>query len=239
MDLDGSTAVIDLQYLLALDWAADMETAFGSKWQAAEFRDKADKLRTNIKQIYWDTGRQMFADTPAKRDFSQQANSLAVLARVIEGNEARALVNRILKDSTLTEASFYFRHYLHTAVNQVGEGDRYLDMLDAWDKMLANGLTTWAEKPEPTRSDCHAWSASPNYELFRTVLGIDSAAPGFKKVLIRPYLGKLQKVSGAIPHPNGEIEVKLWLNQGKCVNGEFVWRGKSSPLQPGLNKLSL
>jgi alpha-L-rhamnosidase len=248
MDADGSSAVIDLQYLLALDWAASLETAFGSKWQAAEFRDKATKLRATIKGLYWDSTRQMFADTPAKRDFSQQANSLAVLARVIEGDEARALVNRILNDSSLTEASFYFRHYLHTAVNQVGEGDRYLDLLDGWDKMLANGLTTWAEKPEPTRSDCHAWSASPNYELFHTVLGIDSAAPGFKKVVIRPYLGKLQKVSGSIPHPNGDIEVKLQLNQGKLqaevklppsVNGEFVWRGKSRPLQAGLTKLLL
>lgn len=248
MEADGSSSVIDLQYLLALDWAADLETAFGSKWQAAEFRDKADKLRATIKGLYWDTNKQMFADTPAKRDFSQQANSLAVLARVIEGSEARALVNRILNDSSLTEASFYFRHYLNTAVNQVGEGDRYLDMLDGWDKMLANGLTTWAEKPEPTRSDCHAWSASPNYELFHTVLGIDSAAPGFKKVVIRPYLGKLQKVSGSIPHPNGEIDVKLSLNQDKLqaevklpsgVNGEFIWRGQSRPLQGGLNKLSL
>jgi alpha-L-rhamnosidase len=247
MDTDGSSAVIDLQYLLALDWAANLEAALGSKWQAAEFRDKAGKLRATIKALYWDTGRQMFADTPAKRDYSQQANSLAVLARVIEGAEARALVNRILKDGSLTEASFYFRHYLHTAVNQVGEGDRYLDLLDGWDKMLANGLTTWAEKPEPTRSDCHAWSSSPNYELFRTVLGIDSAAPGFKKVMIRPYLGSLRNVNGSIPHPNGEIEVKLGLNQGKLqaevklpkgVSGQFEWQGKSRALQAGLNRLS-
>jgi alpha-L-rhamnosidase len=49
--------------------------------------------------------------------------------------------------------------------------------------MLNRGLTTWAETADPTtRSDCHAWSASPNYELFRTVLGIDSAAPGFRRV---------------------------------------------------------
>jgi hypothetical protein len=45
------------------------------------------------------------------------------------------------------------------------------------------------------------WGASPNYELFRTVLGIHSAAPGFRRVIVRPYLGKLTHASGAIPHP--------------------------------------
>jgi hypothetical protein len=247
MDADGSSAVIDLQHLLALDWAADLEAAFGSTLQATEYRNLANRLRATIKQLYWDSTKALFADTPTKKEYSQQANSLAVLARVAEGNEARSLVKRILSDATLTQCTYYFRHYLHTAVNLVGEGDRYLDLLDEWDKMLARGLTTWAEKPEPSRSDCHAWSSSPNFELFRTVLGIDSAAPGFKKVVIRPYPGKLTKVSGSIPHPNGEIAVKLALSGGKLeaevnlpagVIGEFVWRGAPRPLKSGLNKLS-
>ncbi len=244
---DGSSAAIDLQYLLALDWAADLEESLGSKRQAAEFREEAAKLRATIRQIYWDSSRRLFADTPARKEFSQQANSLAVLARAIEGDDARALVNRLLSDSSLTQCTYYFRHYLHSAVNQVGEGDRYLDLLGEWDKMLALGLTTWAETPEPSRSDCHAWSASPNYELFRTVLGIDSAAPGFNRVSIRPHLGKLTQASGSIPHPKGEIAVSLKLIGGKLnaevslprdVAGEFVWRGARRPLKAGLNKLS-
>ena len=114
--------------------------------------------------------------------------------------------------------------------------------------MLARGLTTWAETPEPTRSDCHAWSSSPNYELFRTVLGIDSAAPGFKRVVIRPFLGKLTRVSGSIPHPDGEVSVKLVHSEAKLeaevklpngVTGEFVWQDLRRPLKSGMNKLSL
>jgi hypothetical protein len=183
-----------------------------------------------------------------KKEFSQQTNSLAVLARAIEGESARALVNRILGDSSITQCTYYFRHYLHSAVNQVGEGDRYLELLGEWDKMLARGLTTWAETPEPTRSDCHAWSSSPNYELFRTVLGIDSAAPGFKRVVIRPFLGKLTRVSGSIPHPDGEVAVKLVRAGAKLeaevslpvgVTGEFIWHGAGRPLKSGVNKVSL
>ena len=64
----------------------------------------------------------------------------------------------------IAPATFYFRFYLHRALRKAGFGDHYLDWLKPWHDMLALGLTTWAEKPEPTRSDCHAWSAHPNIE---------------------------------------------------------------------------
>jgi len=248
MEADGSSAALDLQLLLALDWAAELEESLGSQWRASEYRGSANRLRATVKERYWDSSRQLFADTPLKKEFSQQTNSLAVLARAVEGESASALVNRILGDSSITQCTYYFRHYLHSAVNQVGEGDRYLELLGEWDKMLARGLTTWAETPEPTRSDCHAWSSSPNYELFRTVLGIDSAAPGFKRVVIRPFLGKLTRVSGSIPHPDGEVAVKLVRASAKLeaevrlpvgVTGEFIWHGARRPLKSGVNKVSL
>ena len=248
MAADGSSACFDLQLLLALDWAAELEEALGSKARAAELRASAGVLRAAIKEQYWDASRSLFSDTPDRKAFSQHANALAVLARVVEGKEASALVNRTLADSPLTPCTLYFRHYLHSAVNQVGEGDRYLDLLGEWDKMLERGLTTWAEKPEPTRSDCHAWSASPNYEIFRTVLGIDSGAAGFKRVVIRPFLGKLTRASGAIPHPAGEISVSLRLeSDGKLsaevtlpegVTGQFDWRGWRRPLPSGRSAFS-
>ena len=47
------------------------------------------------------------------------------------------------------------------------------------------------------------------------MLGIDSAAPGFARVVIHPYLGKLTHPAGAIPHPKGEIAVSLTLRGAK------------------------
>jgi hypothetical protein len=244
----GNSAPLDLQLLLAYQWAAEMESALGNKALAEEDRQAAAHLRDSARHLYWDAGRKLFADTPDKREYSQQANALAVLAGVSEGREARDLIERVAGDRSLVQCSIYFRHYLHSAMNKAGAGDRYLDMLGTWRTMLDRGLTTWAETADPARSDCHAWGASPNYELFRTVLGIDSAAPGFARVAIRPFLGKLTHLAGAIPHPKGEIAVTLTLDNGKLeagvtlpagVEGQFEWHGQTRDLHPGENHLTL
>ncbi len=244
---EGSSAPRDLQLLLAYGWAAEMETALGSPGLAAEYRQSEARLRQTIRDLYWDPGRRLFADTPARRDFSQHSNALAVLAGLVEGDAARDLVSRILDDPSLVQCSIYFRFYLHSAAVKAGLGDRYLELLGQWRTMLAQGLTTWAEQLDPTRSDCHAWGSSPNYEVFRTILGIDSAAPGFRRVIVRPYPGQLERVSGAIPHPRGEVAVSLAVRGGKLdaeialppgVDGELVWRGATRRLGPGMNRVS-
>jgi len=244
---DGSSAPIDLQLLLAYQWAADLEAALGEPVLAEVCRSRARNLSATVPALYWDAGRGLFADTPAHRDFSQHTNALAVLAGVA-GN-AREVFDRMLAVDGLAAATIYFRHYLHSALLAAGSGDRYIDMLGPWRKMLGDGLTTWAEwEGFRVRSDCHAWGASPNYELFRTVLGIDSAAPGFRKVTIRPHLGKLTSVSGAIPHPKGEVAVILELRAGRLhaevslpagIDGEFHWRGERRALGPGRTSLVL
>ena len=248
----GSSALHDLQLTLACDWAADLEEALGSKTRAAECRASASQLRQTARKLYWDAVRGLFSDTSEKRDWSQHTNSLAVLAGVTTGDEARAVVRRTLEDADLVQCSYYFRHYLNSALHGTGLGDLYLDQLGEWQKMLNRGLTTWAERPEeslnPARSDCHAWSSSPNFELFRTVLGVESAAPGFGKVRIAPHPGRLTEVEGTVPHPRGEVKVSLRTEGEKIeaevslpkeVSGEFAWKGRTVPLRPGTQKVTL
>jgi hypothetical protein len=114
--------------------------------------------------------------------------------------------------------------------------------------MLAQGLTTFAETVDrpgaASRSDCHAWSASPNIELFRTVLGVDSAAPGFRRVSVRPHPGKLQRAAGSVPHPRGNIEVRIDGNDVTVVlppetAGDFEWRGVRRALSSGSNSIRI
>ena len=245
-DETGSAAVLDLQLALAYDWAADLEKSVGNGGMGESDRAEASKLKAWVVRSDWDAGRGLFADQPSHRTWSQHANTLALLAHLVPPAQGRSIFEKMIADSTLAPASIYFRAYTNAALREVGLGDRYLEMLDPWRKMLNIGLTTWAETADPARSDCHAWGASPNFELLRTVAGIDSLAPGFARVRVAPSLGKLTQVHARMPHPRGEIDVMLVRREGQLtadvelpagITGEFEWANKTRPLAAGKNHL--
>jgi alpha-L-rhamnosidase len=92
-------------------------------------------------------------------------------------------------------------------LQHAGLGNEYLYLLQPWRDMVALGLTTWAEKPEHTRSS-HAWSAHPNFDLLTIVAGIRPATPRFNAVTIQPHLGPLKHGRATMAHPKGEITVE-------------------------------
>ncbi len=244
---DGSSAAYDLQLLLGYRWAAEMEEALGEKALAPVYRQHEERLRRMVRERYWDEKRGLYANTPDHGTFSQHANALAVLAEVPSGTQSKQVMEKTVSEPGLAQASIYFRYYLHRALVKAGLGDRYLEMLDTWRSLLKQGVTTWPEvERAENRSECHAWGASPNVELFRVVLGVDSAAPGFQRVVIRPHLGALQHASGSMPHPNGELSVALRRENGRLkaevvlppgVEGEFHWAGEKRALSSGRSTL--
>lgn len=247
---DGTSAVVDLQLLWAYQVAADMENKIGMKDYAALYTKYANQLKNTIRTKYWSADRKLFADRAEKGVFSQHANALAILTGVTTAAEAATIGKQLLTDNTLAPASIYFKYYLHQTLVKAGLGNDYLTWLDKWRENMAMGLTTWGETSEVdnTRSDCHAWGASPNIEFFRTVLGIDSDAPGFTRVKIEPHLGSLKNASGEIPHPMGRVAVEYvqektaWrvsVQLPAPVSGHLVWKGKLYPLKGGVNELQL
>jgi alpha-L-rhamnosidase len=243
---DGSSSILDLQLLWALQLAAEMETKIGFPANGILYRTKAMQLQNTIRKKYWDAKKKMFADTNDKDLFSQHANALAILTNSIAGEDATNLAKKILTDTSLAPASIYFKYYLHMACTKAGLGNDYLKWLDIWRQNIQSGLTTWAEisNIDAARSDCHAWGASPNIEFFRTLLGIDTDAPGFSKVKIEPHLGTITSISGSIPHPKGNLSVsyksengkwKIAIQLPKQTSGSFVWKEKKYPLKEGDN----
>lgn len=245
---DGNSAFQDLLYLMMLDRSGEMERAFGNPDIAIHYQQIASEIRKRFKQKYWDIERRLFADTFEHNSFSQHVNSMAIIAGIVHGKEAADLMEKTLSDKSLIQATIYFRYYVHQALSIAGKGDELLDNLNIWRNQMDLGVTTWAEKPEPSRSDCHAWGASPNIELFRILLGIDSEAPGFSKVRIAPALGTLKTASGKIPHPKGEISVSYKNKKEKLeaeislpagVTGTFYWKGKERSLSEGKQTFSI
>ena len=240
---DGHSTMISLQFVYALERAAELEAALGSPTEATRYRRRADSLRAAVRARSWDPGRALFRDAPDTAEYSQQTNSMAILVDAVPPAEQRALMERVLSEPKLTQSTYYYSFYVLEALRKAGLADRYVERLEPWRGMLALGLTTTPETPEPTRSDSHAWSAHPNYGLLATVLGVRPGAPGFRSVRIAPSLGSLQRAEGRVPHPLGDVEVRLVRSGSRGLQGEvtlpkgltgvFEWDGRSQQLHAG------
>ena len=258
-DENGGSAIIALQFVEALRNAAEMEAALGDPHQAEVYRAAAARAAQSVRELCWNRQYGLVADTPAQKHFSQHANILAVWLDVLPVEQQKDVLTKILSSSdagftaagpvpAMTAATYYFRFYLSRALEHAGMADSYLQLLGPWRTMVGLGLTTWAESPEPTRSDSHAWSAHPNYDLLTIVAGIHPGGAGFESVTIEPHLGPLKHVSAAFPSSKGMIEVeytrvangieaRIVLPAGMA--GRFVWNGKASTIHAGAQRLSL
>jgi hypothetical protein len=245
---EGHSSVITLQYVYTLRQAAAVFNDYGRKGSADHCLMLAALLAKNTYQHCFDQHKMEMANSPEKQSFSQHAGIMAVLAEAIPPAEQKQVVKQILYDSTLSQATFYYRFYLTRAMIKAGLADLYYSQLTPWRNMLKTGLTTFSEQPDPTRSDCHAWSASPNYDFLSTICGVMPDAPGFKKVMVRPALGELKEVRGAMPIPAGMVQIVIKRKGSQGMEGEItlpgevtgrlVWQGKEILLTGGHQQFS-
>jgi alpha-L-rhamnosidase len=240
-DSPGSS-VVSLEYVIALKQAAELEDISGFPEDAKIHRATADAVSRAIMKTCWNAKRGIMADTPKQDVYSQHATILAVLGDVIPKEKQKTALLNAINDKTITQVTLQFRFFLNKAIDKVGLGDMYMKLLDPWRQMIAAGLTTFPETDIESRSDCHAWSASPTYELFAILVGIRPDAPEYARVRIAPHLSGLEWVKGEVPHPDGMIRAYIRKEKGRVVAeielppgvpGVFVWNGKETPLKPG------
>ena len=249
-DSQGESCMTTLEYLGALDEAAELEKALGDPVLATRFHERAVHVRSGLNEKCWVPSRGLLADNPDRKVFSQQANTLAVLYDVIPKDRQQDVLRRIIQiepgttPDGILSASYYFRYYLARALDHAGMADDYLQSLDPWRKLLPLHFSTWPEIPGDTRSDSHAWSAHPVYDMLTLVAGIEPAAPGFASVRIAPHLGTLTSLASSFPHPRGEIRVEYrrkgtgleaTITLPAELSGSFIWNGKIQPIKPGVN----
>jgi alpha-L-rhamnosidase len=244
---EGHSGTISFLYAYALQHAAQLEEDVGVPGMGRAYRARADSVIRATRARTWDAGRRLFRDSPESPAFSQHTNVLALLTDAVAAPERRGLLERVLSDTSLAPATYYFGFYVFEALRVAGLADRYIELLAPWRTMLALGLTSTPESPEPTRSDTHAWAAHPNYGLLATVLGVRPASPGFRTVRIAPSLGPLKHAEGKISHPLGDIDVAfdrvgtsgirgvVTLPPG--LTGTFAWAGKQTPLRTGRQEI--
>jgi hypothetical protein len=246
-DQDASS-ILNWHLVLVLGLAAELEHWCGEPELAARNERLAITLARDTCAIFWNAKKGLFADDPHHKYFSQHAQCLAVLGGRLRAAQLKILRQNLTTTRNLAPASIYFSHYLLETFRNLGLESAFHQKLSAWFSLEEQGFKTPPEKPEPSRSDCHAWGSHPLFHSYAGILGIRPASPGFQKVEIRPLPGPLREVSGRIPHPNGFIDLEYTRKQKKLkaritlpdgIHGSFQWNRQTRLLHPGSQSLTL
>ncbi|MET0243339.1 MAG: alpha-L-rhamnosidase C-terminal domain-containing protein, partial [Flavitalea sp.] len=105
--------------------------------------------------------------------------------------------------------------------------EAFQTIYDNWGEQIKYGATSYFEvfRPSwnqilkvndaPPNNQCgytsiaHPWGAGVTKWMSENILGIIPVAPGFASFNILPHIGNLQKVSGEMPTPSGNIKVSI------------------------------
>jgi alpha-L-rhamnosidase len=257
MDHDGRSALVTLLFVDALQHAAQLEDAVGEKAIAANEREVARKASAAVYRRCWNAKRNLLADTPDQDSFSEHTNIFGVLTDTIPARDQAAVIQKLISVQfghqgdarpKMAQVSYHYQFYLSRAMDKAGLGQEYLATLAPWRTMLALGLTTTPEYADPTRSDTHAWSGHPIYDLLTIVAGIHPSAPGFARVRIAPCPGSLSSFDASMPQKNGAIRVQYTRQQDGVdfvialpanLSGDFVWNRQDHPITAGTHQFHL
>lgn len=235
IDRRGESLVINAMLAGAYRTAAELATALGYARAAANYHDKARSAAALLNARHWDERRGVYIDSvdPESGDrgrrVSQQANAAMIHWNIAPRARWKRMVERITdqtrlkltavppvvpdaepfdEDDDVVLANTYFSHFVFSALGKAGRFDLALDQMRTYyEPMLATGTTTLWESFDPTASLCHAFSATPVYQLSAHVLGVQPVEPGFARVRVAPQPCDLEYASGIYPSPRGGIQV--------------------------------
>jgi hypothetical protein len=245
----SSSTLISLNYAYALDRAGILFDYFKFSDQAQRYQIQSSKIKKAVYEHCFEKRSGYLRDAPDKTVFSQHSQIWGVLTDAIPMEDQANVMTRMLTDTSLIQTTIYFTFYTFQALHKVGMANTYLELLGPWYAMLDKGLSTFEEGDYDERSDCHAWGASPNYDLLATVCGIRPVEPGFNAMEIRPALGNTSFMNAKMPHPKGLITLQLRRKDKDGIGGQitippdtkatFYWRDRKIELKEGENLITI
>jgi hypothetical protein len=236
--------VINLQYVYALQKAAEIERFVGEDLMAERNIQQAECMKKTIFEKFWNKNRTLLKDTVCFDNYSEHAQCLGILTGTIPESVVGDCFEAMLSCENIARTTIYYSFYLLETLHLMNRGDLIMDKICEINKLVQNGFKTTIEKPEPSRSDCHAWGAHPIFHMHASLAGIRPVEPGFNKLLVKPSPGDLTKLGSDLPHPQGTVSVKLSFDGDACcgsiylpgtVQGVFEWNGEQVALESGEN----
>lgn len=201
---EGPSTIINLMYAYALMSAAELNRVFGRKDTAEEYEKRQKDILSVVEEYCWDEERQMYREGPSFYQYTQHAQAWAVLNGMVQGERARAILKNALAEDVL-KVTFSTSYEWFRALEKTGMYEMTEENMELWKVLPALGCTTCPETPGNTRSDCHAWSALPIYEMIRVIAGIAPEGDGWKKARICPHMDYLPDLEGEAATPKGAV----------------------------------
>ncbi|MCQ6563892.1 family 78 glycoside hydrolase catalytic domain [Paenibacillus mendelii] len=221
----------------ALQSAAELGGLAGDGKKASQYRETAERLSAAINRHLWQEEKQAYldcihSDGRPSDIFSMQTQVVAILCGIPNGERKEMLMHYLVSPPSgfVPIGSPFMSFFYYEALAQADQ-HRYMvdDMRRQYGQMLDYEATTcWEMYPKMkegridpynlTRSHCHAWSAAPGYFLGAYVLGVQSTAPGMRKVKIEPHPCGLEWARGSVPLPGeGRIDVSWRMEEDSCM----------------------
>jgi alpha-L-rhamnosidase len=232
IDRYGASLALNALHLLALDAGREMCGWLGEIDQARQYGQRAQQLRQRLQEAFWDPEEKLFSDVrldgKRSRTFSEQSNSLAIVAGLATPGQQREIVRALVApQSRRLVPAVLFMHYVVEALFLAGEGeaalallkDRYRHMQEAGSQTLwedwGQTVTFRTGRFEPIGhvTVSQAENTYVSASLSKWLLGIRPTQPGLREVVLMPNLCGLQEIAGRLPSPHGSLGVR-WKRTG-------------------------
>jgi len=217
----GPSTIINLMYAYALEQAACVCEAVGRAGMAEEYRGRKKTITETVQRICYNEGRCLYREGPGLEEYSQHAQSWAVLCGMCGKEEASKVMRAAFGEGAVSgrgeiiPCSFSTSYELFRACEAAGEYGLTYRSLRRWIELLDELCTTCPEVPEYTsRSECHAWSSLPMYEMVCAIAGVHTEKDG--TVRIAPNF----KAVKALPDFSGQVKIRQGMLKFSYKRGE-------------------
>ena len=158
--------LLNLLYAESCRLAGELSGAAGE--EGSEYFQRRSRILSAVNRHCYSEEAGLYTDVPGRPWYSQHVNAWAVLAGAAEGKKAEDLAEAVMRDPRLSQCSLYFSFYVLEMLRRLDRREDFRELLKRWEAILDSGYSTFPECPWPeTRSDCHAWSAGPFYQLLK------------------------------------------------------------------------
>ena len=203
---EGASTIHNLMYAYALGCAAELSEATGREGMRQEYLERQEHICRRVRELCWDSERGLYREGPDFVQYTQHAQSWAALNGMGTDKERRRMLLHALEEPDVMPCSFATSYELFRALEQAGLYRETKGLMDRWIALGEKHCTTCPEEPDRGRSENHAWSALPMYEMMRKLAGIEPGEPGWGTVAVRPHLEYVTSLRGQAATPRGTVE---------------------------------